>query len=77
MLSIFKRAINKAFRILSGCQILYKTEWYKSLFLDPDHTIYPDNYWYRKNDERNFDVVNLGSSGGKWAFDYQGLLLQE
>lgn len=70
---IVRRIISKAFRIVSGCEIIYKTDWYKSLFLDPDHDIYPDNYWYRKNDERNFDVVNLGSSGGKWAFCYEDL----
>ena len=43
------------------------------MFLDPNHEIYPDNVWYRDHDERNFDVVNLGSSGGKWAFDYADL----
>lgn len=43
------------------------------MFLDPNHEIYPDNVWYREHDERNFDVVNLGSSGGKWAFDYADL----
>ena len=52
---------------------LKKTQWYLSLFVDPQHEIYPDNEWYRKHDERNFDLVNLGSSGGKWAFDYSGL----
>jgi hypothetical protein len=52
---------------------LYKTEWYKSFFLDMNHETYPDNTWYRNHDERNFDLVNLGSSGGKWAFDYAGL----
>lgn len=51
---------------------LKKTQWYLSLFVDPQHEIYPDNEWYRKHDERNFDLVNLGSSGGKWAFDYSG-----
>lgn len=47
-----------------------KTEWYKNLNVDPDHTIFPDNTWYREHDERNYDVVNLGSSSGKWAFNY-------
>lgn len=40
------------------------------MFRDLNHETYPDNVWYREHDERNFDVVNLGSSGGKWAFDY-------
>lgn len=52
---------------------LKNTQWYLSFFVDPQHEIYPDNEWYRKHDERNFDLINLGSSGGKWAFDYSGL----
>ncbi len=56
--------------MITGCTLLYKTEWYKSLFIDINHQIYPSNIWYRKHNERNFDIVNLGSSGGKWAFDY-------
>lgn len=51
---------------------IYTTEWYKSFFVGADGETYPDNYWYRKHDERNFDLINLGSSGGKWAFDYSG-----
>lgn len=44
--------------------------WYQKLFVDFDHRIYPDNVWYRENEERNFYVVNLGSSSAKWAFDW-------
>ena len=66
-------AARTAFRLLSGCNIIYRTQWYKDLFVDPDHTIYPDNTWYRNHEDRNFDIVNLGSSSGKWAFDYSGL----
>ena len=72
-MSFIKRVIKKAIRVFTGCKILYKTNWYKSMFLDPNHEIYPDNVWYREHDERNFDVVNLGSSGGKWAFYYADL----
>lgn len=43
------------------------------MFVGADHQIYPDNYWYREHEERNFDVVNLGSSSAKWAFCYEGL----
>ncbi|MDE5773657.1 MAG: hypothetical protein K2H86_04280 [Muribaculaceae bacterium] len=32
--------------------------------------IYPSNSWYRQNPERNFDLVVLGSSSAKWAFDF-------
>ena len=47
--------------------------WYQNLFVDFDHRIYPDNVWYREHDERNFDVVNLGSSSAKWAFDWSSV----
>lgn len=70
---IFIRIFRKAFKIITGCELLYRTNWYKSMFRDLNHETYPDNVWYREHDERNFDVVNLGSSGGKWAFDYAGL----
>lgn len=51
-------------------KILKKTNWYKDLFVDYRHEIYPSNYWYRKHDERNYDVVALGSSGAKYAYDF-------
>lgn len=72
-MSLIKKVIKKAIKVSTGCEILYKTNWYKSMFLDPNHEIYPDNVWYREHDERNFDIVNVGSSGGKWAFDYADL----
>ncbi len=53
--------------------MLKRTEWYKRLFVDPEHERFPDNLWYRKHHERNFDLVNLGSSAARWAFDYEGL----
>lgn len=65
-----KKKIKSALRLATGCSLLYKTQWYKQMFVGADHETYPDNVWYRNHDERNFDVVNLGSSGGKWAFDY-------
>lgn len=64
---------DRLLRFCTGCNLIEKTNWYKSKFIDINHETYPDNVWYRKHDERNFDVVNLGSSGGKWAFDYSGL----
>lgn len=57
-------------RFLACSNIIEHTYWYKSMFIDINHETYPDNVWYRNHDERNFDLVNLGSSGGKWAFDY-------
>lgn len=64
---------DRLLRFCTGCNLIEKTNWYKSMFIDINHETYPDNVWYRKHDERNYDVVNLGSSGGKWAFDYSGL----
>ena len=65
-----KQIIKRLFLCASGCELLKHTRWYEGLFVGADHEIYPDNVWYREHDERNFDLVNLGSSGGKWAFDY-------
>lgn len=72
-MSLIKRIVKKGIKVFTGCEVLYKTNWYKSMFLDLNHETYPDNVWYREHDERNFYLVNLGSSGGKWAFDYAGL----
>ncbi len=71
-MNVMKRFFIRCLKVLSGSVLLYRTKWYKSFFIDPTHEIYPDNTWYREHDERNFDLVNLGSSGGKWAFDYSG-----
>lgn len=65
-----KTVIKRTFQYVSGCELLKRTYWYKSLFVGADHETYPDNVWYRKHEGRNFDLVNLGSSSGKWAFDY-------
>ena len=51
--------------------LIRRTQWYKSLFLDENHTIY--NTWYRSHAERDFQLVVLGSSGAKWAFDFSDL----
>lgn len=66
---IAKTIVWKAFSLLS--KPVKASEWYKDKFIDFTHERYPDNVWYREHDERNFDVVNLGSSGGRWAFDWQ------
>ena len=48
-----------------------RTNWYNNV--TPDRSNYPDNDWYRKHIERNYDVANLGSSSGVYDFDYEGL----
>lgn len=65
-----KRHAKKLFKYATLCPVLYRTAWYKSMYVDAGHELYPGNYWYREHGERNYAVVNLGSSSGKWAFDY-------
>lgn len=48
-----------------------KTQWYQNVI--PNMSLYPTNEWYREHLERNFDVVNIGSSSARYAFDYSGL----
>ena len=72
---MIKRIIRKAIRLamsplMAASLPIKKSVWYNSLFVGADGETYPDNNWYRKHNERNFDLINLGSSGGKWAFDY-------
>ncbi len=45
-----------------------KTNWYQNTLLDPSN--YPNNEWYRIHEERNYDIVNVGSSSALYAFDY-------
>lgn len=72
IVSLFKRIVRRiAGKCLSVVSRPVKASlWYRSLFVDYDHTTYPDNVWYREHDERNFDIVSLGSSCGKWAYDW-------
>ena len=68
MSGVVRRLVRKCLFLLS--KPVKATQWYQSLFVDFNHKIFPDNVWYRENEERNFDVVNLGSSSAKWAFDW-------
>lgn len=52
-------------------RLVKKTNWYRNVI--PDESNYPDNEWYRSHFERNYDVVNVGSSSAVFAFDYTGL----
>lgn len=45
-----------------------KTNWYKNQLADKD--LYPTNEWYRIHSERNYDIVNIGSSSSLFAFNY-------
>lgn len=57
-----------SFLMVNRC--IAATGWFKSIHADYDHERYPDNIWYRKHYERNYDLVNLGSFAAKFAFDY-------
>lgn len=48
-----------------------KTNWYRSSI--PDIENYPGDKWYRNHLDRNYDVVNIGSSSAVFCFDYDGL----
>lgn len=68
ILGLAKRLLWKGFSIVTLCPVIKRTNWYKNFFVED---IYPGNIWYREHDERNFDLVALGSSGAKWAFDFE------
>lgn len=57
-------------------RLVLTSNWFQGLYADPEHEIYPDNIWYRKHDERNFDLINLGSNSAKYAFDYTDELVR-
>ena len=67
--SRIKTILHKVIYIVTLNPIIKRTNWYKNFFVED---IYPGNLWYRCHDERNFDLVVLGSSGAKWAFDFDG-----
>ena len=51
--------------------LVRKTNWYRNLI--PNIENYPGDKWYRKHLDRNFDIVNIGSSSAVFCFDYEGL----
>ena len=48
-----------------------KTNWYRNSI--PNIENYPGDKWYRDHLDRNYDVVNLGSSSAVFCFNYDGL----
>ena len=66
---IIKKAIKLClFPIFLLNRCVKHTNWYRNVI--PNIENYPTNEWYRTHDERNFEVVNIGSSSGVYAFDY-------
>lgn len=51
-------------------QRVKKTNWYNNKLADISQ--FPTNTWYRSNFERQYDMVNIGSSNAVFAFDYEG-----
>lgn len=47
---------------------LKRTNWYKNQLVDKE--LYPTIEWFHSHNERNFDVVNIGSSSALTAFNY-------
>lgn len=47
-----------------------QTNWYCNSI--PNLENYPGDSWYRKHLERNYDVVNIGSSSAFFCFNYEG-----
>lgn len=52
-------------------KVIKKTNWYRNVI--PNIENYPGDSWYRNHLERNYDVVNLGSSSAVFCFNYDGL----
>lgn len=73
-MGLLKKIVRRVVRLLLMVPnaLVRRTQWWRGLFVDFDHERYPDNVWYRKHDERNYDCVNLGSSSAHWCFDYEG-----
>ena len=51
--------------------LVKKTNWYRNSI--PNIENYPGDNWYRKHLDRNFDIINIGSTSGLFCFNYDGL----
>ena len=52
-------------------KIVKRTNWYKNV--TPEWGKFPIEKWYRTNLDRNYDIVNVGSSSALYAFNYEGI----
>lgn len=68
MTRFIKKIIKAPLTILNI--LVKRTNWYRNTIIDSSN--YPTNEWYREHLERNFDIVNVGSSSALYAFDYSG-----
>lgn len=69
MKELIKNIFRRAFLLANSP--VKRTNWYKNV--EPEFGKFPVERWYRKNFERNYDIVNVGSSSALYAFDYEGL----
>ena len=68
---LIKAAVRRSLLLLSAP--IKRSAWYRSQFIDFYRTQHPNNDWYRVHLDRNYDIVVLGSSSAKWAFDFSSL----
>ena len=52
-------------------KLVKKTNWYCNSI--PNTENYPGDKWYREHLDRNYDIVNIGSSSALFCFDYEGI----
>lgn len=71
---LIRRVVYRA--LFHFCAPLKQTAWYRNQFVDRTRTLYPDREWHLSHDERNFDLAVLGSSSGKWGFDFSGFQIK-
>ncbi len=64
---MIRNALRFADRLINAP--IKRSEWYKGLFLNYRGDECPNDAWYRKNHERNFDFLVLGSSMAYWGID--------
>lgn len=60
-----------AMLIMFANKLVKRTNWYRNVPLDANN--FPTNDWYREHEERNYNMVVLGSSSAKYAFDFDGI----
>lgn len=67
--NIFKRVLLFPIDLLE--KRVKRTNWYRNNIPNVDN--YPGDKWYREHLDRNYDIVNLGSSSAVFCFNYEGL----
>ncbi|MCM1218487.1 MAG: hypothetical protein NC548_28700 [Lachnospiraceae bacterium] len=69
MKAIFRKIVKIALQPING--LVMRTNWYRNVIVEEGK--FPIETWYRKHIERNYDIVNIGSSSAVYAFNYEGL----